>query len=179
MGLRESRIINSVHPWLGDRLSWLGEVAALYGSRQSLISGNRTRQEQLRLYESVAGRPVAYPGCSQHQYGFAADAQYLPMTLISSKGRPIVFSSQDTTLTMNNMARHVGLTVVAGDDGHYQVFNGIEFKAWAVRRGLCNPNPPVSRAVLQRQSNLLHTLAIGQRTLAEIYSLGRAGFLPV
>jgi len=129
MGLRESRIINSVHPWLGARLQWLGEVAKIVGSTQTLISGNRTNREQLKLYDEQLTRPAAYPGCSQHQYGFAADATYFPISLVSSKGRPAVSTAKQTTSFFNQAARHVGLTLVAGDDGHYQVFNGAQFKA--------------------------------------------------
>lgn len=142
MSLRDSRIINSVHPWLGARLQWLGQVAKIVGSTQSLISGNRTREEQLRLYNGSSARPAAFPGCSQHQYGFAADAVYNPIVLISSKGRPAPISPRDTTVFFNSAARHVGLTLVAGDDGHYQVFNGGEFKRAVVSLGVCNPNPP-------------------------------------
>jgi len=142
MSLRDSRIINEVHPWLGARLRWLGEVARIYGTVQSLISGNRTERQQLALYDAQGSRPAAYPGCSQHQYGFAADATYLPLVLISSKGKPIVFSHQETTAAMNSAARHVGLTLVSGDDGHYQIYPGIQFRSWAVSRGLCPANPP-------------------------------------
>lgn len=142
MGLRESRIINQVNPWFGARLRWLGEVAALYGGHQSLLSGNRTRSEQLRLYNDPSIAVVAFPGCSQHQYGFAADAAWSPLVAITSKGRPIFTSPQETARIMNNAARHASLNVVAGDTGHLQVFNGLQFKSWAVSRGFCNPNPP-------------------------------------
>lgn len=142
MSLSQSRIINSVHPWLGARLKWLGEVARIVGSGQTLISGIRTEERQLQLYNSSSTRPVAFPGCSQHQYGFAADAQYLPISLVSSKGRPAVSTAKQTTSFFNSAARHVGLTLVAGDDGHYQIYPGNQFRAWAVSGGFCNPNPP-------------------------------------
>lgn len=142
MSLKDSRIINSVHPWLGARLQWLQEVAKIVGSTQSLISGNRTLDQQRRLYRFQLRRPAAYPGCSQHNYGFAADAQYLPIVQISSKGRPLALSAADTTKFFNSAARHVGLTLVSGDPGHYQVYNGAQFKAYTVAVGLCNPNPP-------------------------------------
>jgi len=142
MGLRESRVINSVHPWLGARLQWLQEVAVIVGSIQLLLSGNRTPEEQLLLYNGSSSRPTAFPGCSQHQYGFAADATYTPISLISSKGRANVLPARETTAFFNSAARHVGLTLVSGDDGHYQIYNGAEFKSWAVSQGLCNPNPP-------------------------------------
>jgi len=142
MGLRESRIINSVHPWLGARLTWLGEVATIVGSGQTMISGLRDLEQQRELYEGFGTRPTAFPGCSQHNYGWAADAQYLPITLISSKGRPAMSTGKATTAFFNEAARHVGLSLVAGDDGHYQIYPNSQFKAWAVASGLCNPNPP-------------------------------------
>ena len=142
MSLKDSRIINSVHPWLGARLRWLGEVATLIGSSQTLISGVRSLAEQRELYNSRGSRPVAFPGCSQHQYGFAADAFYFPAVQITSKGRARVFSPQQTNSTMESAARHVGLVLVAGDPGHLQVYPGSEFRVWAQSQGLCNPNPP-------------------------------------
>ena len=95
---------------------------------------------------SAGARPVAAPGCSQHQYGFAADATY--EFVISSPGIPFppkvprgvdVTPLSETTKFMNAAARHVGLTVVAGDDGHYQIYNGLAFRNWAMGTGVCNP----------------------------------------
>lgn len=145
MGLRESRIINSVHPWLGVRLQWLQDVAKAVGGGQSLISGIRTREEQLNLYNRQTTRPAAFPGCSQHEFGFAADAVWTPITQVSSKGKPRVFTPQQTNSFMGSAARHVGLTLVANDTGHLQMYNGLQFKAWSVDRGFCDPNPPPPR----------------------------------
>jgi len=143
MGLRESRVINSVHPWLGVRLEWMGQVADLVGSRQQLFSGLRTLEQQRLLYNTLAPfKPVAYPGCSQHNYGFAADAFWDRITQISAKGRIKLFTEAETVSFMNQAARHVGLILVANDDGHFQVYPGIQFKEWAVSWGLCDPNPP-------------------------------------
>ena len=85
---------------------------------------------------------AAYPGCSQHEFGMAADATYLPITQITTKARPRVYSAADTNNFFDSAARHVSLTLVAGDPGHYQIYPGSQFKAWAVARGFCNPNPP-------------------------------------
>jgi len=139
MGLRESRIINSVHPWLGVRLKWLAEVATIVGSSQILISGNRTREEQRELFGRLGSRPVAAPGCSQHQYGFAADASYLPSVFITSKARPLLTPTEETNRFMESAAHHVSLTTVANDPGHLQIYPGAQFRSWAVGRGLCNP----------------------------------------
>lgn len=142
MGLRESRIINSVHPWLGVRLQWMQDVAGIVGGRQLLISGVRTEQEQARLYDTQTIRPAAFPGCSQHEFGFAADAVWQPINQITSKGRIKTFTNLETDTFMGNAARHVGLHLVANDTGHVQMYPNSEFKAWAVGRGFCNPNPP-------------------------------------
>jgi len=142
MGLRESRIITSVHPWFGARLKWLAEVARLNGGSQALISGNRTREEQWKLYNFQGTRPAAYPGCSQHQYGFAADAVWTPFATITSKGRGVVYSQQETNRIMNEAAAIASLTTVRGDPGHLQVFNGAQFRAHVVSVGLCPASPP-------------------------------------
>jgi len=142
VSLQDARIINDVHPWLGVRLEWLRDVARILGGKQILISGTRTRSEQLRLYNDPSVAVVAYPGCSQHQYGFAADAIYLPFTQISSKGKPIIFTNADTNRIMGEAARHVGLQTVSADPGHVQIYPGPEFRSWAVRQGFCPPNPP-------------------------------------
>lgn len=151
MGLRESRIINSVHPWLGERLKWLQEVAVAIGSGQTLISGNRTREEQTVLWEGAGTRPVAAPGCSQHQYGFAADATWIPAARISGGGKLKVFSTAETFASMESAARFVNLTTVSGDPGHLQMYPGSQFRQWSVSLGLCIPTPRPSS--FQRQSD--------------------------
>jgi len=142
MGLRESRIINSVHPWLGVRLQWLQDVAKIVGGSQTLISGVRTRTEQLDLYNRQTTRPAAFPGCSQHGFGFAADAVWAPILQVTNKGRAKVFTNAETNAFMGSAARHVGLTLVANDTGHVQMYPGSTFRNWSVGRGFCNPNPP-------------------------------------
>jgi len=142
MGLRESRIISSVHPWLGVRLQWLQDVARIVGGSQGLISGVRTESEQRNLYNSQVNRPAAFPGCSQHEFGFAADAVWGRISQITSKGRIKLFTLAESTSFMGSAARHVGLHLVAGDTGHVQMYPNSEFKSWAVSVGFCNPNPP-------------------------------------
>lgn len=146
MGLRESRILNEVHPWLRVRLKWLAEVARLLGGGQSLISGVRSSGQQRELWERRGARPVAFPGCSQHQYGFAADAVWIPFVGITSKGRgKVINTSAETQAAMEGFARQAQLTTVSNDPGHLQIYPGAMFRAWAVRRGLCNPPPPIQR----------------------------------
>jgi len=154
MSLQSSRILNSVHPWLKERLLWLGEVARISGGDQTYLSGTRSLDSQFQLYETVVDRPVAYPGCSQHNYGFAADVKWgffiqsVPTTIF---GFPIpkvptsvrIFSQQETNDFMESAARSVNLTTVSRDPGHLQIYPGSTFRNWAVGRGLCNPNPPL------------------------------------
>lgn len=139
MGIRERRIIRSVHPWLGVRLEWLSEVAAIVGSAQSLISGNRTREEQRVLFDRQGDRPAAAPGCSQHQYGFAADAVYRRATNITSKARGLLSTQAETDRFMQSAAHHVGLTTVNNDPGHLQIYPWAQFRDWAIRFGSCSP----------------------------------------
>jgi len=121
----------------------MGQVATIVGSNQTPFSGTRTPEEQLKLYETIStGRPVAYPGCSQHNYGFAVDVTWDLIAQVSSKGRAKVFTREETNNFMNMAARHVSLTLVAKDDGHFQIYPGIQFKEWAVASGFCNPDPP-------------------------------------
>jgi len=152
MGLRDNQIINSVHPWLGIRLKWLGEVARILGGGQSLISGNRTVSQQARLFDENPGRPVAEPGCSQHQYGFAADATWLPFVIITSKGRPLLTSQEQTNAIMSGHANRAQLTTVANDAGHVQIYPGAMFRSWASARGLC-PDPGWWRMMQNRIAN--------------------------
>ncbi len=153
MSLQESRILNSVHPWLKERLVWLGEVARIAGGDQTLISGRRSLERQRQLYDTVVDRPVAFPGCSQHNYGFAADVKWgliiqsntanifgIPVPKMPSSVR--VFSPQETDDFMESAARYVQLQTISGDPGHLQIYPGATFRNWSVGRGLCNPNPP-------------------------------------
>jgi len=140
----------------------MGEVAKLYGTFQTILSGNRTKEEQLVLYNSQSNRPAAYPGCSQHQYGFAADVTWAPMMTVTSKGRLFAYGREFTDKTMNNAARHVGLTLVAGDTGHFQAYNGIAFRNWAVSTGRCPLTPPPP----QKTNASLYADCIGRNTAA-------------
>jgi len=141
VGLRQSRILQEIHPWLRVRVEWLAEVARIIGSGQTLISGTRTRDEQQILFDLPLNRPVAAPGCSQHQYGFAVDATYLPSFFVTSKGRPQTNPQLETNTFMQDAAHHVNLTTVANDPGHLQVYPGGQFRDWAIGQGLCTPLP--------------------------------------
>ncbi len=46
----------------------------LFGFTPRFLSGLRSREEQVALFRSnPAGNPVAFPGTSQHEFGFAYD----------------------------------------------------------------------------------------------------------
>jgi len=168
MGLQASRVLNSVHPWLKERLIWLGEVAKISGGDQTLISGSRSLSEQQVLYDQVFDRPVAFPGCSQHNYGFAADVKWgffiqnvparifgIPIPRAPSTVR--IFSQQETNDFMASAARSVSLQTVSGDPGHLQIYPGSTFRNWAVGRGFCNPNPP-QPLIIQAFNAFAHTV---------------------
>jgi len=147
VALRDSQILNSLHPWLSARVQWIQTVAELVGGKIVLISGRRSLASQRQLYDTVVGRPVAFPGCSQHNYGFAVDADY--QLIIQDRGRipkagagVRIFSPAESTAFYNSLARHASLTLVANDDGHMQIYPGIQFREWAVSQRLCPQNPP-------------------------------------
>jgi len=168
MSIRSSRILQEVHPWLSVRLKWLGEVAKIIGSGQTLISGNRNRDQQQELFDRVENRPVAPAGCSQHEYGFAADATYLPSVFVSSKGRAMIGVIRDTNQFMENAAHSVNLTTVRNDPGHFQIYPGSQFRSWAVGRGFCPERPPTPRWQIERQFQINQENFIGFITEVDI-----------
>lgn len=139
MSLSESRALTGVHPWLAVRMRWLARVIDFYGGKQIYISGNRTSEEQEGLFRRDSRRPVAVPGCSQHEYGFAVDVSWLPITRVSSAGEMDLSLAFQTPEIMSDFGRLAGLITVSNDLGHFQVFPGSEFREWAVASGLCDP----------------------------------------
>lgn len=136
MGLRESRALNGVEPWLAVRVRWLGAVIGAYGGVQIYLSGVRDREAQQILFDRVRDRPVAAPGCSQHQYGYAVDVAWALLREESPIGE---FSPKEINQLMSALGSQIGLVTVQRDPGHFQIFPGSEFKPWAVSSGFCNP----------------------------------------
>lgn len=141
-------IKGGLNPYLKDRIQWIEDVIDYYGGQTVYISGYRSHKEQVRLWEkrnspfNLDTRPVAQPGCSQHEYGYAVDVAFLPaIDMIPDLGLP---TSNPFTEYADALAEYVGLVLVRGDPGHYQVIPGNEFKAWAKAAGLC-PDPVVTR----------------------------------
>lgn len=140
MGLRESSVLSGLHPWLAIRVRWLGEVIEAWGGVQIYLSGLRTEAEQIRLMRSLAqkfsSRPVAGPGCSQHQYGYAVDVAWGLLREQSALGH---FNPKEINDLMSDLGRSIGLVTVAQDSGHFQIFPGSEFRSWSVASGFCDP----------------------------------------
>jgi len=111
------------------------------GGVQIYLSGFRTDAEQQRLFQRAGTRPVAAPGCSQHQYGYAVDLAWGLLREESPIGH---FSPKEIESFMGEVGRILGLTTVARDPGHFQIFPGADFRNWAVLSGFCVPPPPIS-----------------------------------
>jgi len=119
--------LRTANPYFAWAVEYILDVADHWGGEYSITSVNRTAAEQHALRESRTS--IAAPaGCSQHQYGMAAD---------------VVFSNtawQDWYLAS---ARNFGLTTVLGDSVHVQMVPGARFREWAELQGLC-PDPTYS-----------------------------------
>jgi len=116
--------LRTANPYFAWAVEYILDVADHYGGRYSLTSVWRTAAEQQALRE-LPNSTAAQVGCSQHQYGLAAD---------------VVFSNtawQDWYLAS---ARNLGLTTVRGDSVHVQMVPGAQFREWAESRGRC-PDP--------------------------------------
>lgn len=140
MGLLKSRVLGGLDPWLRVRIDWMGQVIDAWGGVQIYLSGFRTKAEQERLMRSLAQifsqRPVAGPGCSQHQYGYAVDVAWGLLREESALGH---FNPKEINDLMSNLGNSIGLVTVARDSGHFQIFPGSEFKPWAIAAGFCDP----------------------------------------
>ncbi len=125
----------------------MGDYIALLGGVQIYLSGFRSRSQQEDLFVTVRNRPVARPGCSQHQYGFAVDVAWGLLREESPIGQ---FSPREINSFMSEVGRILGLTAVERDPGHFQIFPGAQFKAWAVASGFCDPTPvPIRDPLLE------------------------------
>lgn len=160
MSLSQSRALSNVHPWLAERVRFLGQAIDFWGGSQIYLSGTRSREEQQFLFDRRGRRPVARPGCSQHQYGFAVDLSWLPIFNFSLN---LQLTARETADVMIDLGNQVGLVTVANDRGHFQVFPGSEFKTWAVGSGFCDPTPapPISTFTPPRTDFVFRTCGEG------------------
>ena len=113
-----------LHPFVSSRVEYILNWASQYGPEVSITSTVRTAQEQWRLFNSPNSL-AAQVGCSQHQYGLAADVSF-----------------QDSAWQNWYLAsaRNFGLTTISGDPVHVQAVPGAQFREIAGRAGLC-PDP--------------------------------------
>lgn len=73
--------LNKVYKPLADRVKLVQKVAKQYGFKVQINSGYRSSATQAQIAKEGNRFPVASPGKSQHQYGYAVDLQTVPWSL--------------------------------------------------------------------------------------------------
>lgn len=142
--------LRGVNPYLKEAIGWIQQVVDAYGGSSILFSGFRTKREQQAIWDDCQSRgritklpfpqlpcgPVAQPGCSQHQYGFAVDAGFFgPATGVGT--------FPDWTGYAQDLGKHYwGLHQVSGDPGHFQMYTATEFLPWVRTQGECLESQP-------------------------------------
>lgn len=142
MGLRSNRAFNSVHPYLQYHLSILKQALESYGVRVTFLSGFRTYKSQQQLWDRcnswatrwMCTRPVAAPGCSQHNWGYAMDMQIHPPGNVIEG----IDVTNRWSKIADDWARQLGLVTVKGDPNHVMIFPGAAFRPWAIAGGYCS-----------------------------------------
>lgn len=124
MSLSLRNQLAGLHPYVSWSLEYILTYAQQAGAQFSILSTNRTPSEQHALFQRNPSR-AARAGCSQHQYGLAADVQ---------------FARSDWQDWYLASVRNFGLTTVEGDRPHVQAIPGAVFREWAQSQGLC-PDP--------------------------------------
>ncbi len=151
----------------------MGQVIDFWGGGQIYLSGVRSFDQQDILFRQKRVRPVAAPGCSQHQYGFAVDVSWLPIIDFAAN---IQLTGKQTDDIMIDLGRQLGLVTVPGDPGHFQVFPGSEFRTWAVASGFCDPNLRIEREELELRS-FLGKLFVRERDEEQLRANIERGFI--
>jgi len=147
-----SLALRGVDPYLQEAIGWIGSVIESWGGIEYIFSGRRTRQDQQDIWQDCFDRnrtltkspfppcpyPVATPGCSQHEYGFAVDAGY--------SGPPSgLMTTPDWTGYAQVLARdYWGMSTVAGDPYHFAMYPTSQFLPWAKETGQCVTAPRLS-----------------------------------
>lgn len=147
-------IKDELHPWLRIRIQFLEDLVTFYGGVFIYFSGFRTFDEQRALLDEkgIFGRPVADPGCSQHNHFSNGEALAVDVGITG----PItdeLMAFGDFNNAIDEIARAIGLVTVAKDPGHFQVFPGSEFRSWATQSGFCVPPLPGWDLALVKASN--------------------------
>ena len=139
-------------PYIKEAITWIQSVVEHWGGTSYIFSGRRTRAEQQDLWDDCFRRrerptkfpippcpyPVATPGCSQHEYGFAVDAGFF--------GPPSgLMTTPDWTAYAQDLAKvYWGLSTVAGDPNHFAMYPTADFLPWAKSTGQCEVAPRLS-----------------------------------
>lgn len=138
-----------VHPALKARVQLILNVAARHGGDYRVSSGLRSREQQDSLFCSPNPFPVARPGCSQHEYGFAVD---------------VVFSRQDWQRWYLAVGGLLGLSTVPNDPVHLQLFPSAIWSRAMRRyppcresRPSCVPQKPSGETILEQFARFLRS----------------------
>jgi len=140
MTLQRNRVLSSLDPWLRIAMEWMEANVEYYGGDFVYVSGFRSTDDQRDLYRARRSnpRPVAYPTCSQHEYGYAVDIGFVAGGNPFGDRYQFGFPSQVKQFT-EAMAKSLGLTFFESDPGHFQMYPTEEFKHWLNQFGICLP----------------------------------------
>jgi len=130
MSLSTRSRLSGMHPYMAWAIGFILDHASNRGAKFSITSVNRTASQQWDLYRDF-NRVAAKPGCSQHQYGLAAD---------------VLFERSDWQNWYLASVRNFGLVTVSGDPVHVQGYPGDRFREGAGSLGLC-PDPSYAHAI--------------------------------
>lgn len=157
MSLHTRARLGFLHPWVADRIRYILDYADNWNPTYSITSGYRTAQEQWALYQDP-NSPAARVGCSQHQYGLAADVK---------------FERQDWQNWYLDSARRLGLSTVSGDPVHVQAIPGVTFAQLSRAEGLC---PDVYYHPYTRDRSVIDAYC-GANTFATSLEITRKGII--
>jgi len=136
--------LSGVNPYLQEAMGWLSDLFDSWGGSSTFWSGYRSNADQRELFDYCRRRepsitkfpavpcpfPVATPGCSQHEYGFAVDASFF-----SDRGGVWTAYAQE-------LARdYWGLHRIPGDTNHFQMYSSQQWLPWVKEIGNCRPEP--------------------------------------
>jgi len=145
-----SLALRGVDPYIKEAITWISHTIESWGGTSYIFSGRRTLQDQKELFDDCERRrfhvgkwpvipcpyPVATPGCSQHEYGFAVDAGFYG----PPSGR---MTTPDWTGYAQVLAREYwGMHTVEKDPFHFAMYPSSEFLPWARETGQCPPERP-------------------------------------
>jgi len=171
-----SLALRGVDPYLQEAMGWLTQVIESWGGGVSFYSGRRTRADQQELWDFCNARrrlpsklpqvqcpfPVATPGCSQHEYGFAVDAGFF-----SPRNRLGI--SDNWNVYAQDLARvYWGLSTVADDPNHFQQYPSSEFLPWVRETGQCRTIPRLSLTRDPFPANTQTFVACGPQAVGSI-----------